>query len=207
MAFSPDFGRPAAGHLKVNSGWWADRGTRKHASLDIPLKVGTELYALDSGVVTRAVAVDNGDAGIWAAITMPQHGGLVSRHMHMSELLVKLGDRVQKGQVIGRSGNTGHSTGPHLHLDLKAPAALLPAVASSAAGKPSSGFGPLQDPYGYGIPGEPWVPVDEYRSDTLANAKKLGIPLYAEIPHGGGGFILKLVLAAFVAWGALKVLK
>jgi murein DD-endopeptidase MepM/ murein hydrolase activator NlpD len=51
--------------------------------------------------------------------TMIDHGlGVFTGYMHQSELLVKVGDRVEKGQIIGRVGNTGRVEGPHLHFEV-----------------------------------------------------------------------------------------
>lgn len=207
MGFQPNFGRPADGPLHVGSGYWAMRaGGRPHGALDIAVPTGTPVRAMQDGVVIVANPTNNGDAGLWVGIQHPQLGGLISRYMHFSKLgAVKVGDRVRKGQIIGLSGATGDSAIPHVHVDLKIPQAMLPAV-QAAAGKPSVGWIPLQAGYGYGIPAEPWVPIDSYRADTVANAQKYGIPLYAQMSHGGA-FIVELAVAAFVAWGLLQVLR
>jgi hypothetical protein len=104
---------------------------------------------------------------------------MTSRYLHLSKALVDLDDQVERGRAIGRSGNTGDSAGPHLHLDLRVPLHVLAAV-ELEAGKPRTGWGPLMSPYGYSIPGEPWVPVDGYRSLVEREARAEGIPL-----HGG----------------------
>jgi len=198
VAWNPNFARPAAGRLAVGSGW--DNG-RRHGAIDILVPVGTPVYAMADGEVIRATATDSGDAGIWAAIRHPQLGGAVTRYMHFSKNLVKLGDRVRRGQQIGFSGNTGRSSGPHLHLDIKVPEALLPAI-QAAAGKPADGWLPYHSPYGWGVPAEPWVPIDSYRASTAAEDAKLGVKLYPEMPHGG---LLKLALAGFAAWGLWRL--
>lgn len=201
MSWSPNFGRPAAGVLKVGSGYWAVRGSTHHGAIDIPMPVGTPIYAMQSGKIVRADQTDRGDAGIWAAI---QHGdGSVTRYMHFSKNLVREGDFVRKGQQIGVSGNTGSSSGPHLHIDIKVPEALLPSI-QAAAGKPTVGWIPPKLGFAYGVPAEPWVPVDSYRDTTIAEARKLGIPLYAEMNHGS---LLTLVLGGFVLWGGWKLWK
>jgi hypothetical protein len=97
---------------------------------------------------------------------------------------VNQGDIVNRGDIVGRSGNTGNSAGPHLHLDLRAPRALLPSIAR-AIGVPRSGWGAPMVPYGYSIPGEPWIPVDGYLDRVKRDAEREGIPLHgAELRNG-----------------------
>lgn len=86
-----------------------------HRGIDIGVPEGTNVYACESGKVTTASSSES--AGNWIVI---DHGnGYVSKYMHNSQLKVSVGDKVEKGQVIALSGNTGHSTGPHLHFQLE----------------------------------------------------------------------------------------
>ncbi len=175
-----DFGRPTPLEVRtiVSSGWARPRGERLHRALDIPLPVGTPIRAVDAGTVIRVQREDVSDAGRWIGV---RHAtGMTSRYMHLSRTLVELGDRVARGEVIGFSGNTGNSASPHLHLDLRVPAALLTAV-ELAVGKPHTGWGPAMSPWGHSIPGEPWIPVDGYRKIVEREARAQGIPL-----HGAG---------------------
>lgn len=84
-----------------------------HSGIDLGCSTGSSVIASDSGVVTKST--DHGDtAGIFIEI---QHdNGLKTRYLHLSKRLVKVGDRVYAGQQIALSGNTGRSTGPHLHF-------------------------------------------------------------------------------------------
>jgi len=174
--------RPVAGdvHAIVSSGWLADRHGRQHRALDIPVSVGTPILAIDDGIVTRAVTVDHGDAGRWVAILHPSR--LTSRYLHLSRVLVEVGQLVQRGDRIALSGNTGNSAGPHLHLDLRAPAAILPII-EQAIGRPRSGWGPEMTPFGHSIPGEPFVPTDGYRDHVRTDAAREGIALHAPSAH------------------------
>jgi len=72
---------------------------------------------------------------------------------------------------------------PHLHLDLRVDADQLARVAR-AAGKPRTGWGPAMAPWGHSIPGEPWVPVDGYRSIVEREARADGIPLHGGLRNG-----------------------
>lgn len=86
-----------------------------HRGIDIGVSEGTSVYACEAGKVTTASYSES--AGNWVII---DHGnGYVSKYMHNSELKVSAGDKVEKGQVIALSGNTGNSTGPHLHFQIE----------------------------------------------------------------------------------------
>lgn len=83
-----------------------------HKGIDIACQMGTYVVASKAGTVI--VAEETATEGKWIAI---QHDDtFMSYYMHNSELLVKVGDKVVKGQVIALSGNTGISSGPHLHF-------------------------------------------------------------------------------------------
>ena len=85
-----------------------------HRGLDFSAPVGTPVLAPASGRVKRASR--GGSLGQFIEI---DHGnGLVTRYAHLSEFLVRKGDWVTRGQIIGRVGNTGRSTGPHLHYEV-----------------------------------------------------------------------------------------
>ncbi|MCA9675603.1 MAG: peptidoglycan DD-metalloendopeptidase family protein [Myxococcales bacterium] len=170
---------PADVRTVVSSGWARPRGDRLHRALDLPVPLGTPIHAVDAGIVVRVQGEDAGDAGRWVGIRHPS--GLTSRYLHLSKPLVELDARVERDAVVGLSGSTGNSAAPHLHLELRAPLHLLAAI-ERAVGKPHSGWGPAMAPYGYSIPGEPWVPVDGYRSIVESEARDQGIPL-----HGSAG--------------------
>jgi len=199
FGWSADLSKPVRVKAVAASGWGRPREGHVHAGIDIPLPVGTPVYAMGDGVVIRAQATNAGDAaGIWVGIRHAD--GLVSRYMHLSRTDVALHQRVRRGQQIGLSGNTGiHSSGPHLHADLKAPESLLTAIAA-AGGKPSTGWGPMATGYGYGIPGEPWIPVDSYASRTIADAKANGIPL-----RKASSSAAQVVIFAFLGYGIWRL--
>lgn len=91
-----------------------------HSGLDIPMVVGTPLYAMWDGVVawTDTDTAANGGYGLYIRIHYPALG-IDSFFAHCSELRVKAGDRVSRGQLVALSGNTGNSTGPHLHWEIR----------------------------------------------------------------------------------------
>ena len=89
-----------------------------HSGRDFAAPEGTPVVAALSGQV-----VSSGDAGGYGLAVEIEHGNPVRRTLygHLSELYVKAGDRVRQGEVIGRVGSTGLSTGPHLHFELRLP--------------------------------------------------------------------------------------
>ncbi|MBF4693295.1 M23 family metallopeptidase [Fusibacter ferrireducens] len=100
------------GVITSGFGW---RWGRRHEGIDIGLPVGSDVKAADGGVVT--LAAYSSSYGNYIII---DHGGNMSTlYAHNSKLLVKKGDKVYKGQVISKSGNTGRSTGPHLHFEVR----------------------------------------------------------------------------------------
>lgn len=86
-----------------------------HKGIDIGLPVGTKLYAVNDGRVIKAVKQDNGGCGLY--VTIQHDDGNKSRYCHMSYVAIDEGQRVKQGDFIGYSGNSGVSTGPHLHFE------------------------------------------------------------------------------------------
>ena len=95
-----------------------------HKGRDYGIKVGTPIVAFADGTVTAAK--NAGNAGIFVGVDHSfswtdgdKSGPVQTQYMHLSKPLVSRGDRVKAGQVIALSGNTGNSTGPHLHFTFK----------------------------------------------------------------------------------------
>jgi murein DD-endopeptidase MepM/ murein hydrolase activator NlpD len=86
-----------------------------HEGLDFSAATGTPIYAAAGGIVTTAEhTLDYGN------IVKVDHGsGLETRYAHASKLMVKVGDRVEKGQIVALVGSTGRSTGAHLHYEIR----------------------------------------------------------------------------------------
>ena len=83
-----------------------------HSGMDIAVATGTPVLAPASGIVTFAAP----DLYLTGGTVLLDHGHAVSSNfLHLSRIDVKVGDRVQRGQVIGAAGATGRATGPHLH--------------------------------------------------------------------------------------------
>ena len=90
-------------------------GTEKaHKGIDIAIDINTEVSATASGVVSSARYSDS-----YGYIVEIDHGnGYLTKYAHNNSLSVKTGDFVAKGQTVALSGNTGYSTGPHLHYEV-----------------------------------------------------------------------------------------
>jgi murein DD-endopeptidase MepM/ murein hydrolase activator NlpD len=86
-----------------------------HQGLDFSAAHGEPFFATASGIV---IASERG-VNYGNYIKVKHGGGLETRYAHASKLLVKVGDIVSKGEVIGLVGNTGRSTGPHLHYEIR----------------------------------------------------------------------------------------
>jgi len=101
-SFSPKRKNPVTGRISPHNG------------TDFSMSTGTSVLSTGDGVVTRVK--DHPYAGKYVEI---QHSGrYVTRYLHLSRILVKKGQKVKRGETIAKSGNTGRSTGPHLHFEL-----------------------------------------------------------------------------------------
>ena len=106
------------GWYSSNFGWRIDPFTGQkafHEGVDFMANPGTPIHAAGGGIVVYSDTY----AGYGNMIEIDHGNGLVSRYAHASKLQVKVGDVVMKGQKIGEVGNTGRSTGPHLHFEVR----------------------------------------------------------------------------------------
>lgn len=85
-----------------------------HDGTDFPAPIGTPILATANGIVIKA-----GWAGDYGNLVEVRHpNGFITRYAHAQEITVQVGQAVKKSQVIGKSGSTGRSTGPHLHYEI-----------------------------------------------------------------------------------------
>lgn len=108
----PSFIRP----LKIGSfsSGFGRRWGRMHEGVDWSCRVGTNIYASATGTVSSA----GWENGYGYCVVINHGGGFKTRYAHLSELHCSAGDKVEQGQKIAESGNTGRSTGPHLHFEI-----------------------------------------------------------------------------------------
>lgn len=107
-----------AGWYSSNFGWRIDPFSGKkayHEGVDFTAETGTPIHAAGGGIVVFAEPY----AGYGNMIDIDHGNGLVSRYAHASKIQVKVGDVVMKGQKIAEVGNTGRSTGAHLHFEVR----------------------------------------------------------------------------------------
>ncbi|MBE3577283.1 MAG: M23 family metallopeptidase [Limnochordales bacterium] len=108
----PSFTWPVAGPI---SSYYGPRWGMVHEGIDIAVPTGTPVRAAAGGQVVYA-----GTYGSYGKLVILDHGnGITTRYGHNSRILVTVGERVERGDVIARSGNTGRSTGPHVHFEIR----------------------------------------------------------------------------------------
>ena len=119
------FNWPLAAHT-ITAGWYYSDG-KLHRAIDLRAAVGTPVYAAEDGTVDWVQAWDghstSGDQS-YGNLVRIRHadyngGKLQTLYAHLKESKVKYGQAVREGELIGYSGNTGNSTGPHLHFEVR----------------------------------------------------------------------------------------
>ncbi|MFN9393331.1 MAG: M23 family metallopeptidase, partial [Flavobacteriales bacterium] len=88
---------------------------RMHSGLDFTADIGAEVYATGDGVVQ---SIDDKLSGYGHHVVLRHGFGFETLYAHLSRAVVKPGEKVKRGQVIGYVGNSGTSTGPHLHYEV-----------------------------------------------------------------------------------------
>lgn len=124
--------RPVAKQFKISSPFQPARtitvdgvtATRAHNGIDFACPIGTDVRAVADGLVVRAGWENPHAPKQGYGQRVMQSATVGTEHVfiwygHLNEFLVKEGDRITKGQLIAKSGNTGHSTGPHIHLGVR----------------------------------------------------------------------------------------
>ena len=112
-------GEPVAGNAEITSDYGLrpnpmGGGIEFHNGIDFGVNIGTPVHATGNGVVESA----GWKAGYGNCVVIDHPFGYRSLFGHLSKIMVKPGEAVQRGQVVALSGNSGRSTGPHLHYTL-----------------------------------------------------------------------------------------
>lgn len=108
----PVFMVPSSGRY---SSYYGERWNKMHKGVDIAAPIGTAIKAAEGGKVTFS-----GVKGSYGNCIIVKHkNGYETVYGHISKLISKVGDTVNKGDIIAEVGNTGRSTGPHLHFEVK----------------------------------------------------------------------------------------
>ncbi|MEU7297602.1 M23 family metallopeptidase [Streptomyces exfoliatus] len=94
--------------------------SHKHSGQDFAVPVGTPVKAAGAGTVVKAGPNGGGDGPAYGnAIVVKHTNGTYSQYAHLSKIKVHVGQKVGAGQQIALSGNTGNSSGPHLHFEIR----------------------------------------------------------------------------------------
>ncbi|MFF9013745.1 M23 family metallopeptidase [Streptomyces sp. NPDC014870] len=118
---APSWVKPVGGYTltaSFNQGgaMWA----HKHSGQDFAVPVGTPVKAAGAGTVVKAGPNGGGDGPAYGnAIVVKHANGKYSQYAHLSKIQVHVGQKVGAGQKIALSGNTGNSSGPHLHFEIR----------------------------------------------------------------------------------------
>jgi murein DD-endopeptidase MepM/ murein hydrolase activator NlpD len=114
------FGHPVKTAVRYTSGFGGrndplGRGYRMHEGQDMAGAHGSPIYATADGVITYA----GWESGYGRLVKIRHDFGIETRYGHLSQISVKVGERVSRGAHIGDMGNTGRSTGTHLHYEVR----------------------------------------------------------------------------------------
>lgn len=104
-----------AGFDQAGSHWM-----HRHSGQDFAVPIGTDVVAAHGGTVVKAGGWGAGDGPAYGnAIVIKHADGQYSQYAHLSRVDVRIGQVVTTGQHIAKSGNTGNTTGPHLHFEIR----------------------------------------------------------------------------------------
>ncbi|MFD4940944.1 M23 family metallopeptidase [Streptomyces sp. NPDC058239] len=96
------------------------RWAHKHSGQDFAVPIGTKVQAAHSGTVVKAGPNGGGDGPAYGNAIVISHGnGVYSQYAHLSRIDVHIGQTVKTGEKIALSGNTGNSSGPHVHFEIR----------------------------------------------------------------------------------------
>lgn len=106
---------PVHGHVSLEFGADDSPFQAHHTGIDIAIPVGTPVEAFMSGSVTKT-GYDNSEGNF---VYLDHGNGIVSHYLHLSLVTTTVGKKVLASDILGLSGSTGWSTGPHLHFEIR----------------------------------------------------------------------------------------
>ncbi|MEU9609413.1 M23 family metallopeptidase [Streptomyces sp. NPDC048057] len=94
--------------------------TSNHSGQDFAVPTGTSVKSIGAGTVVKAGGNGAGDGPAYGnAVVIKHNNGMYSQYAHLNSVGVSVGQSVKAGQEIAKSGNTGNSSGPHLHMEIR----------------------------------------------------------------------------------------
>lgn len=121
--------RPFNGPYVINAGWPTYSSGKHHGGIDLSFQANTPVGSAAPGTVARSEDLTNSDGSYRSygrLIVIKGDNGADYYYAHLNERLVGVGQRVNAGDLIGKSGSTGNSTGPHLHFEVRNPREVDP---------------------------------------------------------------------------------
>ncbi|WP_455353648.1 M23 family metallopeptidase [Streptomyces sp. SYSU K217416] len=118
---NPAWTNPVANYtLSASFGLGGNMWSQKHSGQDYAVPVGTPVKAAGAGTIVKAGPNGGGDGPAYGnAIVVKHANGKYSQYAHLSKIKVQIGQKVKTNQQIALSGNTGNSSGPHLHFEIR----------------------------------------------------------------------------------------
>ena len=119
ILWTEKFKSPLEGTLVIDDPYGYTRiignSTMPHKGVDLHASIGTPVYAMNRGLVGFTDSLRN-----YGNVVVIDHGyGLQTVYMHLSEINVTKGQMIEKGELLGKSGDTGYTLNPHLHLTVR----------------------------------------------------------------------------------------
>lgn len=175
--------------------------TKPHTGVDLSMPEGTKLRSLIDGVVEQ---VYNGDGNIGKGLKVTSEDGTSIIYGHMSDVDLSVGDTINKGDFIGLSGNTGHSTGPHLHFGMKEngefidPSEHIESL-TNMSGELANPLFNLSTPLGDYL-------VGKVKTRVRENAEEMTKEIALGILEGLGGILVEVISSVALVGGGILVL-
>jgi murein DD-endopeptidase MepM/ murein hydrolase activator NlpD len=110
------FGWPLASKVGILSSAFGIRDGKPHEGIDLAAPKGSPIYAAADGEVVYS---GNGIRGYGNVVILRHDEGFLTVYAHNAQNRVQKGERVQRGQIVGEVGETGHATAPHLHFEVR----------------------------------------------------------------------------------------